>query len=745
MTQYPILENGALCDTAQTVRYLEALYRNVDWGNDIVALLGVGEKGTDREGVFRERKFVDPASMGAVGIHIGRWAQYHAGSFLVPCVVRAEARQTDDVRLDKIAGMVAIIADIDSGDVDAKIEFCRERLGEPSIIVKSGGKTETGHDKRHLYWILNEVSDEVDRVAAVRKVLAAKVGGDQSFGRATQVIRLPGSVHAKNGKASLCELIQCNDLEYSFDDLADIITDMEPMPGLPAPSRPDPTLPFGPNGGMDFSSAAGLSVASALDAMGKDIAEGGSDETNRWSAFNQVAGFNIQQVRLGQMTTEEAIAATKGWMLSHMQPPWPEQRFQTEFMALYNVDVRAHGDMPHVVQQQAQVEAVAAAGAISATPFVWRDPVMIPKRPWLYGHWLLRNTVTAIVAPGGVGKSSLVASMCLSLASGKPLLGKEVWGGPQRAWYWNLEDDGDELSRQLHAAAMHHGIKPHDLESRLFIDSGPDGAGLCTAVEDRSGFMLRRPVTDAVVTELLARRLDVLIIDPFVSSHEVDENANSKIDAVVKEWARVAKAANCSVVLVHHTKKLDGKRVTGEASRGATSLINAARSVLVLNRMQSEEAEFFNIPPQETNRFFNVQDDKHNRAPAEAAQWYNLVSQQLGNGDSVGVVAPWRPPSVMDGIAPEHLQQVQSVLRHGKYRKDPQATEWVGYVLAKVANIDLEEAGAKRRIGRVIARWVKDGMLEEYQAEDDKRKQRTFIRAATQVATLVVVPKDDDD
>ncbi|MDB5738255.1 MAG: hypothetical protein JWO65_1923, partial [Sphingomonas bacterium] len=298
---------------------------------------------------------------------------------------------------------------------------------------------------------------------------------------------------------------------------------------------------------------------------------------------------------------------------------------------------------------------------IKATSFVWRDPAEIPIRPWVYGRWLLRNTITAVVAPGGVGKSSFMASTALALATGRSLLGKPVWDGPKRAWYWNLEDDGEELSRQIQAAAIQHGVNQDDCGDRLFVDSGLDGAGLCTAVEGPAGFVICEPVIEALVKELVERAIDVLIVDPFVSSHTVSENDNGAIDAVAKEWARVAKRAHCSIVLVHHTKKLAGQKVTSEMSRGATALINAARAAIVLNRMDAEEAARFGIEgDDERRRYFSVQDDKHNRAPAENANWYRMVSVDLGNGgdgagDNIGVVTSWAPTDAFDGISGDHL------------------------------------------------------------------------------------------
>jgi AAA domain len=62
------------------------------------------------------------------------------------------------------------------------------------------------------------------------------------------------------------------------------------------------------------------------------------------------------------------------------------------------------------------------AREITATPFVWRDPRMIPPRQWLYGKHYIRKFISATVAPGGLGKTSLVLVEKIAMATGKPLL-----------------------------------------------------------------------------------------------------------------------------------------------------------------------------------------------------------------------------------------------------------------------------------------------------------------------------------
>lgn len=380
---------------------------------------------------------------------------------------------------------------------------------------------------------------------------------------------------------------------------------------------------------------------------------------------------------------------------------------------------------------------------ITASPFRWPDHRTLPRRPWVWGRWLLLGTVSAIVAPGGVGKSSFVASMLLSLASGRQeILGKTVWAGPKRVWYWNLEDGLDELEMQLVAAAMFHGVGQDACADRIFLDSGPEGAELRIAIEDRDGYRIAVPLVEALLAELIARKIDVLVVDPFVSSHGVSENDNSGIDAVVKTWAGIAKRAGCAVVLVHHSKKLGSDKVTAESSRGASALVSAARVTLVLNRMDKEEAKRFGITADnERRRLFTVQDDKANRAPAEDAQWFRLASQNVGNstgqddpfgeeGDSVGVVTRWTPPDAFENVTADHLRAVQTLVAGGAYKENHQAADWVGKAVAEVLGIsaDKDAAADRAKINALLRTWLGTGALVVVERRDpEKREMKKYV------------------
>ena len=310
--------------------------------------------------------------------------------------------------------------------------------------------------------------------------------------------------------------------------------------------------------------------------------------------------------------------------------------------------------------------------------------------------------MTATVAPGGPGKTSLVLVEALAMATGRPLLGVAV---PRqlRVWYWNGEDPREEVERRLAAICIHYSITNEQIGGRLFIDSGRD-MPLVIAEKLGERVTVQRPMVDVLTAELTARGIDAFTADPFVLSHAVPENDNGAIDRVAKTWARIAEACNCAVELVHHVRKPSGGQAsyTVEDARGGSALIGAVRSARVLNVMSLEEAEKADVSSVDRRRFFRVDDGKANMAPPiEQADRRELVSIGLGNAcddapeDFVGVVTPWTMPGLFDAVAVSDLKRVQSAIRVGEWAESVQAANWAGYAVADVLKIDAENGGGK--------------------------------------------------
>lgn len=363
-------------------------------------------------------------------------------------------------------------------------------------------------------------------------------------------------------------------------------------------------------------------------------------------------------------------------------------------------------------------------------PFVWRDPSTMPRRQWVYGRHLIRKFVSATFAPGGVGKSGLVLAEAMAMASGKALLGPKP-RGRLRVGYWNGEDPFEETERRALASCLLHDLGPDDLEGWLHLGSGREDE-LVIAEQTSSGAVIHGPNVEAVLETIRDLALDVVIIDPFVSSHRVAENDNNAIDLVAKRWGKIADLTNTAIELVHHTRKTNGAETTVEDGRGAVALLNAARSARVLNPMSKEERERAGVKPGEA--YFRVENGKANLAPpAEGADWFQVASVDLGNGegfepsDNVGAVRPWKWPDPFDGVTAADLLAVQKAIDAGQWRENPQAKDWAGKAVAEVLGLDLDEKADKQKAKGLLATWIKTGALRTVTAPDSTRQDRVWI------------------
>ncbi len=375
-----------------------------------------------------------------------------------------------------------------------------------------------------------------------------------------------------------------------------------------------------------------------------------------------------------------------------------------------------------------------ASSTIVATPFSWREPEQIPRRQWVFGRHAVRRYVSATGADGGIGKTALALAECISVVTGKPLLND---GPVQRApaWYIGLEDDPEEYERRIVAAALAHNINPGELRGGFFWNSGRK-QNFVVAWESREGLQIERPVVEGIIRQIREHGIGLLVVDPFVSSHEVSEQDNTKINFVMRQWAQIAHMTNSAIELVHHSKKGVGQN--GETSaddlRGASALVRAARSVRVLSQMTKDEAARAGVDNR--RRFFQVHTPKVNMTlPAEEGIWRELVTIDLRNGDDfhpadyVQAVKAWRFPDASDACSVEQIETILARVRDGQFRESSQAKQWVGLVVADVLGLDATDARARESIKTAIRAWLKDGTLVIVEALDDARKPRKFIGA----------------
>lgn len=208
---------------ADVATYLNMLFGYVDFEDEhrgCIILRGIGEKGTDKDGksfgnvpIRGDRPM--PEIVDAVFAVIEKWGHLGIGSFIVPAVMDISCLEAGTkCGDDKVRFFTTLLIDLDNGYPGARVKHATAHMGRPSMVVRSGGTTTEGQPKLHVYWRLREPTNTILAIGAARMKLAIKLGGDTSFGRVSQVIRIPGSIYAKNNQQGMCTLEDFTGDEY---------------------------------------------------------------------------------------------------------------------------------------------------------------------------------------------------------------------------------------------------------------------------------------------------------------------------------------------------------------------------------------------------------------------------------------------------------------------------------------------------------------------------------------------------
>jgi len=181
---------------------------------------------------------------------------------------------------------------------------------------------------------------------------------------------------------------------------------------------------------------------------------------------------------------------------------------------------------------------------------------------------------------------------------------------------------------------------------------------------------------------IIAHKIDLVMLDPFVKTHSIEENLNSAIDDVAQILTDLATKHNIAVDAPHHVRKGQMTPGDAEAGRGASSLNAAARLVNTCMPMTEQEAQIFGIPQEDRREYIRIDSAKVNIAKAARnAQWFHLVNVPLDNatalypaGDQVQTVEPWEPPNAWSGTSSVVLNAILTEIDQGLTDNNGQPT-----------------------------------------------------------------------
>jgi hypothetical protein len=244
--------------------------------------------------------------------------------------------------------------------------------------------------------------------------------------------------------------------------------------------------------------------------------------------------------------------------------------------------------------------------------------------------------------------------------------------------------------------------------------------------------------------------------------HAVQENDNGAIDKLIKlGLGRLIKATNCSVEIVHHTRKLQGVAATAEDGRGGSALHAGVRSLRMLSRPSADDRRKLGISQDDAWRYFRVDDGKFNMTPGGATEWFQLHSVNLEvakqrTGEvlfqSVQAVARWHPKEVSDALSEAEIAAVCTLVQEGvqgaAWRENVQSKDrWIGKAISAVreafAGDDFELDLSNPTMTKIFNRLVADGFLTRRQELDAQRKSRPSVRLGPKGTDLVTASDSD--
>jgi len=192
--------------------------------------------------------------------------------------------------------------------------------------------------------------------------------------------------------------------------------------------------------------------------------------------------------------------------------------------------------------------------------------------------WLIQNLWChqAVGIVGGSPKSAKTwfgLDMAVSIASGTPCLGRFPVDNPGRALIYLAEDALPDVRTRIESLCAHRNLKIDNLDLHVI-----------SSTSFRLDLHHDRSRLQATLERLRPR---MLLLDPLVRLHRLDENSSADISGLLGYLRELQRAFGLAVVLVHHSSKKYHAH-PGQALRGSSDLHAWSDSAAYLARKNEQ-------------------------------------------------------------------------------------------------------------------------------------------------------------
>jgi hypothetical protein len=310
--------------------------------------------------------------------------------------------------------------------------------------------------------------------------------------------------------------------------------------------------------------------------------------------------------------------------------------------------------------------------------------------------------------------------------------------------YLSFEDGEEEILRRFQAAMKYHNVSVEDIAGSLFVQAITQH-DMKLAMQKRGGEVVIGPLVAKLKAMIERHHFEVIIFDPLIKTHAVQENDNAAMDAVADIMAGLAAKYKLSIDAPHHTRKGAGEPGNADVGRGSSATKDAGRLVYTLSKMTEKECATYK-GVSETERKYLIRHDpaKVNIAPPSAdTKWLRLVSVALGNGtieyprgDHVQTVEVWHPTDWLEGVSNERLGELATIIDEGFLHSTGERRYYGDHIQCKDTPRDVFALVAKHlpelnglQARSLIRTWKKnDTLREEKYLDPEFRRERGCLR-----------------
>jgi RecA-family ATPase len=200
----------------------------------------------------------------------------------------------------------------------------------------------------------------------------------------------------------------------------------------------------------------------------------------------------------------------------------------------------------------------------------WRLADCPEQQRWLVDGLWSEEAVGIIGGEPKCGKSFLALDLAVAVAAGVHCLRRFAVGRPGRVLLYPAEDALHIVRRRLEGICAATSTTLTQLDVQVI-----------TAPSLRLDLDADRSRLDETVTRLKPR---LLVLDPFVRLHRIDENASGDVAPVLAFLRDLQRRHAVAVAVVHHARKGAGTIRAGQALRGSSEFHAWGDSNLYLRR-----------------------------------------------------------------------------------------------------------------------------------------------------------------